>query len=115
MKKLLILSVVCSVTTVWLAALTPEETLDRRGLGDIEFSPDGARVTFTVTEPPKGASRARSIWLFDFAEGQSRQLTFSGKSDYAARWSPDGQSIAFISDREGQPHLYVLSMRGGEA
>jgi dipeptidyl aminopeptidase/acylaminoacyl peptidase len=115
MKKAFLLSAVCIGAAVSLAALTPEETLDRRGIGDIEFSPDGARVAFTVTEPPKGASRARSIWLFDLAAGQSRQLTFSGKSDSAGRWSPDGESIGFLSDRDGPAQLYRLSMRGGEA
>src|SRR5437764_480697 len=115
MKKALIVPIACIIALAALAALTPEETLDRRAIGDLEFSPDGARLTFTVTEPPNGPSRARSIWLFDLAAGQARQLTFSGKSDSAARWSPDGQSIAFVSDRDGEPHLYLLSMRGGEA
>ncbi len=115
MKKALLVSVAGIAAAVSLTALTPEETLDRRSIGDLEFSPDGARVTFTVTEPPKGASRARSIWLFDLAAGQSRQLTFSNKSDNAGRWSPDGQSIAFLSDRDGPAQLYRLSMRGGDA
>jgi len=115
MKKALIIPLACLIAVAVIAALTPEETLDRRGIADLEFSPDGARLTFTVTDPPKGPSRARSLWLFDLAAGQARQLTFSGKSDSAARWSPDGQSIAFVSDRDGQPHLYLLSMRGGEA
>ena len=89
MKKALLVPAACIVAAVSIAALTPEETLDRRGIGDVDFSPDGARVTFTVTEPPKAAARARSIWLFDLSAGQSRQLTFSGKSDSAARWAPD--------------------------
>jgi dipeptidyl aminopeptidase/acylaminoacyl peptidase len=114
MKKALI-GLIPFLCIASLAALTPEETLNRRGLGDLEFSPDGARVTFTVTEPPKGATRARSIWTFDLSAGQARQLTFSGKSDSAARWSPDGDTIAFLSDRDGDAQIYRLSMRGGEA
>jgi dipeptidyl aminopeptidase/acylaminoacyl peptidase len=97
------------------AALTPEQTLDRRTLGDLEFSPDGSRLVFTVTEPVKGAARARSLWLLDVAGGRSRQLTFSGKNDSSPRWSPDGESIAFLSDRDGAAQLYLLSMRGGDA
>jgi dipeptidyl aminopeptidase/acylaminoacyl peptidase len=102
------------------AALTPEQTLDRRTIGDraaddLSFSPDGSRVTFTVAEPVKGSSRARAIWMLDVASGRLRQLTFSGKSDSSPRWSPDGASIAFISDRGGSRQLYRLSLRGGEA
>jgi len=101
-------------------ALTPEQTLDRRAIGDraagdLEFSPDGSRLLFSVSEPVKAAARARAIWRLDVASGELRQLTFSGKNDTAPRWSPNGESITFVSDRDGVPQLYRLSMRGGDA
>jgi len=47
--------------------LTPEQTLDRRAIGERgggpDFSPDGSRVVFTVAEPVKGAARARALDL----------------------------------------------------
>ena len=96
--------------------LTPAQTLNRRNIADLEFSPDGSKLVFTVTEPVKGKARARSLWLLDVETGSRRQLTFSGKSDGSPRWSPDGSSIAFTSDRGGEnPQLYVLPLRGGEA
>jgi dipeptidyl aminopeptidase/acylaminoacyl peptidase len=117
MKKALAVSIAAAVAVIAVAAapLTPEQTLDRRSIGDVEFSPDGSRLVFTVTDPPKGSSRARALWLMDVASGQVRQLTFSGKSDGSPRWSPDGMSIAFTSDRDGAPQLYRLSLRGGDA
>jgi dipeptidyl aminopeptidase/acylaminoacyl peptidase len=117
MKKALAVSIIAAAAVIALAAapLTPEQTLDRRSIGDVEFSPDGSRLVFTVTDPPKGSSRARALWLMDVASGQVRQLTFSGKSDGSPRWSPDGMSIAFTSDRDGAPQLYRLSLRGGDA
>jgi dipeptidyl aminopeptidase/acylaminoacyl peptidase len=105
---------VCAVASAQ-TALTPEQTMDRRAIGELEFSPDGARLAFTVTDPVKGAARAKAIWLLDVASGAMRQLTFSGKSDGSPRWSPDGSSIAFLSDRDGPAQLYCLPMRGGEA
>src|SRR5262249_46549067 len=39
----------------------------------------------------------------------------SRKSDSSPRWAPDGESIAFLSDRDGPDQLYLLSIRGGEA
>ncbi|OLC44341.1 MAG: hypothetical protein AUH43_18915 [Acidobacteria bacterium 13_1_40CM_65_14] len=117
MKNALIASLVWAAAVAALSAapLTPEQTLDRRSIGDLEFSPDGSRLVFTVTDPPKASSRARALWLLDVASGRLRQLTFSGKSDSSPRWSPDGTSIAFTSDRDGAPQLYRLSLRGGEA
>ncbi|PYR16907.1 MAG: hypothetical protein DMF94_25940 [Acidobacteria bacterium] len=101
-------------------ALTPEQTLDRRAVGDrtagdLEFSPDGSRLLFSVSDPVKGAVRARAIWRLDVASGQLRQLTYSGKNDTAPRWSPDGEWVTFVSDRDGAPQLYRLSMHGGDA
>jgi dipeptidyl aminopeptidase/acylaminoacyl peptidase len=97
------------------AVLTPAQTLERRGIGELELSPDGTRVVFTVTEPVKGAARQRNVWLLDVASEQVRQLTFSAKSDSSPRWAPDGRSIAFLSDRDGAAQLYLLPMGGGES
>ena len=99
--------------------LTPEQTLDRRSIGErsegLAFSPDGSRVVFTVADPVKGTARARAIWMLDVASGAARPLTFSGRNDASPRWAPDGRSIAFLSDRDGPAQLYRLDLRGGEA
>ena len=108
------------MNTLWTVALaaavlTPEQTLDRRAVGELAAAPDGTRVAFTVTEPAHGTTRARAIWVVDVATGHARQLTFSGKSDSSPRWSPDGRSLAFLSDRDGAAQLYLLPIGGGEA
>src|SRR5919197_1186560 len=95
------------------APLTPEQTLDRRAIADLEFSPDGSRLVFTVAAPVKATTRSRSIWLLDIDSGRSRQLTFSSKNDSSPRWAPDGSAIAFLSDRDGTAQLYLLSLGGG--
>lgn len=35
--------------------------------------------------------------------------------DSAPRWSPDSQTLEFLSDRDGKPQLYLLALGGGEA
>jgi dipeptidyl aminopeptidase/acylaminoacyl peptidase len=95
--------------------LTPETLLALRRLSDLEFSPDGSRVAFVVTEPPKGDQHPRHIWLFEPATGSFRQLTYSEKTESLPKWSPDGKSLAFLSNREANQQIYLLAMTGGEA
>ena len=104
-----------SATSDGAKPLTPEASLNLRTISDLRFSPDGSRLVFVVTEPPKGTERARHIWLYEKSTGASRQFTFSAKSESAPRWSPDGAKLAFLSNREGdQQQIYVLSLSGGE-
>src|SRR5262245_12933522 len=114
MKSAIFLAAVLAVAAP-PATLSPEQTLDRRTIAELEFSPDGSRLAFTVAEPVKATARARAIWLFDVAGGGVRQLTFSGKNDSSPRWRPDGSAIAFTSDRDGPAQLYLLPLAGGEA
>jgi dipeptidyl aminopeptidase/acylaminoacyl peptidase len=95
--------------------LTPEASLKLRSLSDLQFSPDGTRVAFVVTEPPKGERRGRHIWLYDKKSGVVRQITFSAKDESSPRWAPDGRQLAFLSNREDQQQIYVMLMDGGEA
>jgi dipeptidyl aminopeptidase/acylaminoacyl peptidase len=66
---------------------------------------------------PEANDYASAIWLVP-ADGSSpgRELTSGEKQDLAPRWSPDGSSLAFLSNRERKAkQLYVISTSGGEA
>jgi dipeptidyl aminopeptidase/acylaminoacyl peptidase len=95
--------------------LTPEASLELRTLSDLEFSPDGSRVAFVVTEPPKGQNRQRHIWIYDRKTDAVRQFTFSAKTESSPRWSPDGKQLAFLSNRDEEQQIYVMRADGGEA
>ena len=94
--------------------LTPEASLNLRNMSDLQFSPDGNRLAFVVTEPAKGEQRARHIWLYDKGSGVVRQFTFSAKSESNPRWSPDGKELAFLSNRDGDQQVYRMRADGGE-
>ena len=96
--------------------LSPETFLELRSIQDPQFSPDGSRVAFVVSEPLKGEKRIRHLWVYDKKSGAVRQLTYSEKSEIWPRWSPDGKKLAFLSNRGGdEQQVYILNMGGGEA
>jgi dipeptidyl aminopeptidase/acylaminoacyl peptidase len=95
--------------------LTPEASLNLRSISDLQFSPDGSRLAFVVSEPPKGERRARHIWLYERQSGAIRQFTYSAKTESFPRWSPDGKQLAFLSNRDEEQQLYMMRADGGEA
>ncbi|MBV8207167.1 MAG: S9 family peptidase [Acidobacteria bacterium] len=95
--------------------LTPEVAITMRSQADLHFSPDGRRAVAVVGEPLAGTTRKRHIWMLDVETRKLRQFTFSEKSDSSPRWSPDGRTLAFLSNRSDQSQIYLLSMDGGEA
>src|SRR5690242_10222463 len=96
-------------------AITPQQLLELRSFSDLRFAPDGSRVACVVTEPAKGTTRARHVWMLDVKSRSLRQFTNSMKTEESPRWSPDGTRLAFISDREEQRQIYLIPLNGGEA
>src|SRR5579859_1302374 len=98
-------------------ALTPGDFWALRFITEIRLSPDGGLLAYVLRSSDREANETRSaIWLLDTATGQSRRLTSGEKRDTSPRWSPDGRTLAFISDREGETaQLYTLALAGGEA
>jgi dipeptidyl aminopeptidase/acylaminoacyl peptidase len=95
--------------------LSPEQTLRRYGISDLQLSPDEKYIAFVVTDPIKGSDQKRNIWLLNTESKALTRLTASEKSDSQPRWSPDGQSLAFISTRGDRPQIYTIRIDGGEA
>ena len=54
------------------------------------------------------------LWLRDTSGRRWTRLTSGPAWDRQPAWSPDGQAIVFISDRDGGAHLFRLGVRGGD-
>jgi dipeptidyl aminopeptidase/acylaminoacyl peptidase len=83
--------------------------------GDPQLSADGGSLVYTVTTIDETTHQASTqLWLSRRDGGELRKLTSTGTSNAQPRWSPDGESIAFTSDRDGGFGLFLLELRGGD-
>ncbi|HWE49064.1 MAG TPA: protein kinase [Bryobacteraceae bacterium] len=85
---------------------------DAHVLGDIALSPDAMRVAAVRTE---GSNP--DLWLTTFSgglvsPGTDVRFTFDPTRDSRPVWSPDGEHIAFSSDRAGTVDLYQHASNG---
>ena len=106
--------------------MTSEDLYDFHFLADAQISPDGARVAYVVRTIDRDTNSYHSgIWLVS-ADGsaQGTRFTSGPGQDSLPRWSPDGRTLAFVSDRNAPPgdgkkrkpkNVFVLSLEGGEA
>ena len=90
-----------------------------KAVGSPRVSPDGKRLVYTVNEAVMTADKSEfvtQIWLATTDGKENYQVTFGDKSSTNPKWSPDGSSIAFTSNRkDNKNNLYVLRLMGGEA
>ncbi|HEX6716648.1 MAG TPA: S9 family peptidase [Pyrinomonadaceae bacterium] len=107
------------VTTATAQTWDPEMQLKFKAVGVPRVSPDGKKVVYTVNEAVMTAEKSEfvtQIWMADIAGKGNVQLTFGEKSSTSPKWSPDGNWIAFTSNRkDNKNNLYLLNMSGGEA
>lgn len=100
--------------------LSLEALADLQVPEDFHISPDGKQIVYSLRPWTKQNEHLTSaIWIADIGkEASARQLTSGLFKDERPRWSPDGNHIAFCSDRSNagkSSAIYLLSTTGGEA
>ncbi len=92
---------------------TPEELLQTHRLDDVQLSPDGKRVAFSVRQKNLADNRdSRDVWMLELPGGAPRAFTRDGHSDHP-RFSPDGKSLLVVSERGGESQLHLFDLEGG--
>ncbi len=77
-----------------------------RGAHYPALSADGSRLCF---------SYQGDLWVCSSEGGTARRLTVHAAYDMAPKWSPDGNWIAFSSNRENTYDLFIIPSKGGAA
>ncbi|QSO54361.1 S9 family peptidase [Alicyclobacillus curvatus] len=81
------------------------------------ISPQGDRVVYEQTTITQKTDEYETQLLISAIEGGERYtLTSAGTKNTGAVWSPDGQQLAFVSNRAGGvSQAWLLPLAGGEA
>ena len=83
------------------------------------WSPDGKRIVFSSIREghfERDFGITDEIYVMDADGGNQQRLTNNRQYDWSPSWSPDGERIAFSSDRKGDLQnfeIYVMDADGG--
>src|SRR6185369_11049905 len=124
-----------SVGQKQLAPLPIKEALKTQSFSmftPLDLSPDGKLVAYALqdtnlkaqTKVPRSAQdlarigiplRAEycDIWISDTDTGVAKNVTQGRGTSWAPVWSPNGQYLAFYSDRDGLPALWLWERASG--
>ncbi len=78
------------------------------------LSPDGKQFVYTATKGDE-PDKSHLIFVAQLDEEGIHQLSPDFVCENNPAWSPDGQYIAFSSDRNGSPELFVMRPDGSES
>lgn len=97
-----------------LALLRPKTLIkwdSEAGEGDAgaRFSPNGTMIAYSQMK-----NGQRNIWTKQIPDGKHNQITEGEGSSSNPIWSPDGQRIAFVSNRDYQMAIWAMPFSGGE-
>jgi len=81
-------------------------TTDESTWASVDLSPDGQTLLFDILG---------DLYTVPVAGGKAKSLTKGPAWDYHPRYSPDGRTIAFTSDRSGIENVWLMNADGSNA
>jgi dipeptidyl aminopeptidase/acylaminoacyl peptidase len=144
-KRLAYLSDADTVEQLWVARVAGGGkhaiTSGKEAVSDFDWAPDGAKLVFVKSDPDARADdeapwvitgsqiqrdgegfddgRHAHLWVVDASGGTPKALTSGSYDDATPRWSPKGDWIAFVSNRNPDPEvtddtdIWLVSPGGG--
>ncbi len=115
----IVLIVLSSLLVITSSLATENNTLSKRFTAmrvfdmeyatDPQISPNGKKIAYVrhsmdiMNDKDKG-----QIWLINIDDGMHLPLIDGTASSHSPRWSPDGQSLLFVTATEGKPELRLF-------
>ena len=79
---------------------------------DVRLSPDGSLAFVTRGEQSGGNA---DVWIYEAARNLGTRLTFDPADEWGGAWAPDGRSVVFASNRDGNYDLYRATVGASAA
>src|SRR5204863_8950887 len=82
-----------------------------------QWTPDGMQIALVSARTGKAFDESRNadVWVIDAAGGPLTKISDHPQADSSPRWSPDGQTIAFLSAVPERSHarIWLAPATGG--
>jgi dipeptidyl aminopeptidase/acylaminoacyl peptidase len=82
------------------------------GVGGAQFSRDGKHIAYTIQNNDRPGRPWRQIWIMDVATGKSSRLGGPQDPSGGAKWSPDGNWIAYHGKQGDKSGLLIAHPDG---
>jgi serine/threonine-protein kinase len=86
---------------------SPVDPQTRGSFRSLALSPDGRRAAVSVQN-----GGGVEVWIKSLDDGPFSRVGSAGTYAYRMFWSPDGRSVGFISDVDGQPGAFFTAADG---
>lgn len=73
------------------------------------FSPDGTRIAFVRWV----SDQSSDLFVVEIKSRQIRRLTDDQKRILSLQWTPDGEEVLFVSNRQGRNQIWRIPVNGG--
>ena len=112
--RLLVWLLLLAVPAAAQQKLTPADIFQLEYAADPQISPDGQLIVYVRQwQDPMTDRRYSNLWLVKADGSDHRPLTTGKFVESHPRWAPDGKRIAYLSNKDGDPQVYVRWLDGG--
>lgn len=96
--------------------LTPEKLWYLGRISEMQLSPDKDKLLFGVTWYDWHENKGnRELYIINLNDNKRQKITSTPKSEYNARWRPDGQKIGYLyPDDNGEMQLFEMNIDGSK-
>ena len=94
--------------------MTFDDLMAIKRIGVPQVSPDGKWLAYDVSSIDMAANARRAaVYIMPAAGGAPKKISEGPKQDEGPVWSPNGNMLAYTSNREGAPQAYVYDVAAG--